>query len=118
VIEDTDKELIHGKFDGELKADELERVDRLLAANAEARSYLASLQKLDDALQTVKPEKPAFNVQAAIMDELRPKPKSASRFQPVAMFAMAASLVLGVFDRISTNVGPGYRQCDRDPRFC
>lgn len=96
MIEDKDLKLIHRKFDGDLNAAELVYVDDLLNSSEELRASLASLERLNRALQAARPEQPPSGLQAAIMSQIQPKPEPESRFRPAAVFAMAASLVLAV----------------------
>jgi anti-sigma factor RsiW len=98
MIDERIEELVNADIDGRLPESSRAELNRHLLANPEVRTLHRDLQRLQQALESVRPEPVPADLVAGIMDRIppravRPEARSASRSWRVA-FALAASLAV------------------------
>ena len=106
MIDERSEELVNADVDGRLPESDRAELDRQLLANPEVRALHRDLQRLRQALESVRPEPVPANLVAGIMERIPARPVRAVRATSRAWrygFAVAAGLAVAA---VALRIGP------------
>lgn len=111
MLDEKTRQQIMALADGALSAEERERIEKIVAENAEARDFLGEMRRLDSALRDISPAEPDEAEWASVWRRVRARTSSAPKRRILrprwAVVLAAAAVALLVFSITLRWLAPG-----------